>query len=135
MLDEKNQRRPDAVLGRPIRLADGQRWIFPDPPTRPGPGEDETGGLRESDYLAMVAEVAESDSQPDRLRNELALMIHLLTRNYDLEPADVKALLRFPEDDPGHAEFRDVSRQVAAEHVRWYCGQDASGCRDLQGRP
>ena len=108
-------------------MANGQEWVFADPPGRDDAGAPDHEFAGDPDYLATVAAVAASEDRPDRLRNELALMIDLLTRAYRLAPEDVRALLRFPGDDPGHAELQAASREVAADHVRWFRGRRDAG--------
>jgi hypothetical protein len=122
MLDEKSLRHPDFLEGLPIRLADGQMWTFPTPPAPRDVDAGESPGAAvtpfDSDQEALVTAVLEAEDRAERLRAELALAIHLLARNYRLEPADFRALLEFSPGDPALAAMQGAFHDLALEHIR-----------------
>jgi hypothetical protein len=69
-------------------MGDGQEWLFPPPPA---PGVDR-------DYDATVRCLEQAEDHADSLRIELALAIHLLSRNYDLSPPEFEEIFRFGSD-------------------------------------
>src|SRR4051812_12212403 len=99
MIDERALRRPNYVEGKGIRLANGQVWSFPERP----PLQDD------HELIAVLREIGESEDEPDQLRAELTLAILLLSRNYDLTPADYQAILGF---DPGDPALEEMQRGV-----------------------
>jgi peptidoglycan/xylan/chitin deacetylase (PgdA/CDA1 family) len=98
-IDELARRRPTFVEGTRIRLADGHDWAFPDQPPRPDDHE----------LISVLRAIGESEDRPERLRGGLALAILLLSRNYDLTPADFQAILAFA---PGDTELSELQRAV-----------------------
>jgi len=125
MLDENALRRPDFLPGRPIRLADGQRWTFPLPPGEHCPGvgdgaaQEEVGTLFGYGYSATLAAVLEAADEFERLQAELALAIFLLGRNYDLSPVSFQEILCFEKSDPSLAAMQAVLHNVTLEHIRF----------------
>jgi hypothetical protein len=88
MLGESTVRRPGFRIGTWIRLADDQEWSFPDPPA---PGVD-------VQYDALKEALFEAENRDEVLQIELAISILLLSRNYDLKPADFERILDFGDD-------------------------------------
>lgn len=92
--------------GPAIRLADGRTWIFPAPP-------EELTVSSDPALAGLIRAVFEAEDRPDRLRCELALAIHLLSRNYDLTSAEYRTLLRFrpgsPELSQAQGDFHNMA--------------------------
>ena len=112
MVDEVTRRRVGFRRGAAIRMADGQEWTFPGL----SPGEWD-GGLGQ-DHAALVAAVFEAEDRDDRLRCELALAINLLAANYELSPAEFRAVFGFRPGGPELAAARAGFRALAVEHAR-----------------
>ncbi len=125
---EASFRRPDFLGGLPVRLADGGEWVLA------GPREVAQGepALRVA-VVALLGEIDEAEEEADQLRGELALAIHLLARNYDLEPADYAGLLAFSPDDPRRADLRESFRALARRHAD-ELGSRAGTCAPTKGR-
>jgi len=121
MRNELTLRRPDFRPGTPIRLADGQAWTFPAPtalePINEGRASNQRLSHDEAEYDALLAGVLEAEDVPERLRAELALAIHLLGRNYDLDPADFSRVLEFPPGDPDLAARQHDFHNLAVDHL------------------
>jgi hypothetical protein len=113
MFDEVALRRPDFRPGPPVRLADGGWWTFPALPERAETGVVDFG----PDYAAAVVAIGEAEDEAERLRAELALAICLLTRNYDLAPDALCALLDCRPGDRALAAMQEAFRRVAQGHL------------------
>ncbi len=109
MIDEPSARRPGFVDGPRVRLADGQSWSLP---------LREPVGL-DPEYDALLALVLDAEDRAEGLRAELALTIFLLTRNYDLTPGSLDALLNIEPNDPALNELQRVVHQIACESIEW----------------
>jgi len=108
MVNEQSLRRTSFEDGVPIRLADGQAWLLPDhPPYR----DDE-------EHIALLRVIGESEDDHERTRNELALAILLLSRNYTLTPPDYQEILGFPTGDPGLAQMQQTVHAIATKQNR-----------------
>jgi hypothetical protein len=108
MVDEQSLRRPTFVEGTRIQLADGQAWSLPDhPPYK-----------EDFEHLAALREIGEAEDAADLLRAELALAIYLLSRNYELAPADFQAILEFAPGDPSLAEMQHTVHELAINQYR-----------------
>jgi hypothetical protein len=108
MVDEQSVRRPGFVEGTRIRLANGQEWTFPDHP----PSKEDV------EHQAVLREIGEAEDAADLLRAELALAIHLLSRNYDLTPEGFQAILDFAPGDPVLAEMQRAVHELATAQYR-----------------
>jgi len=123
MLDEQGARAPEFRVGRHIRLADGQRWMFPSPPAPRG-APRETGAstsdtaLTDAEYVSLIDAVESSEDEPDLKRAELALAIFLLSRNYDLNASEFERLFDFGQMTEGSSEAQEHFRELAMDHVR-----------------
>jgi len=69
-------------------MADDQEWSFPDPPP---PGLD-------AQYDALAEARHQAEDREEVLRIELAISILLLSRNYNLTPADYRRIFDFDDD-------------------------------------
>jgi hypothetical protein len=69
-------------------MADGQDWSFPAPPQ---PGVD-------AQFDALADARMEAEDRDEVLRIELAISILLLSRNYNLTPADYRCIFNFDGD-------------------------------------
>ena len=94
MLNENSCRRSSFQNGTGIRLADGNIWIIPAANTL----NEAVGPLdmAHETLPCLVDAVWESEDRSELLRAELALMIHLLGRNYQLGPGEYRSLLEIP---------------------------------------
>ena len=99
MVDEEAARRSAFVEGARIVLADGQTWSL----------SGRWSGRDDPEFDALLRAVFEADDVADQLRSELAMTIVLLSRNYQLGPADYQALLSFP---PGASALSTLQRAV-----------------------
>ncbi len=88
MPGETTLRRPTFRDGNRIRMADDQEWSFPDPPPA---GVD-------AQFDALVEALREAEDHDEVLRIELAISILLLSRNYNLTPADYRRIFDFEGD-------------------------------------
>jgi hypothetical protein len=96
-------------------LADDQEWSFPDPPL---PGVD-------AEYEALLEARREAEDSAEVLRIELAISFYLLSRNYDLTPADYLRIFDFEGD---RTRLRSVQTAVSAMlSVRPKQGPGSSG--------
>ncbi len=85
MVEQKVRRRREFQAGSWVRMGDGQRWMFPDPPS--------LGTDRE--YDALIRCLLEAEDKEEARRIELALGILLLSRNYDPQPSEYEAAFNF----------------------------------------
>jgi hypothetical protein len=124
MLDELALRRPDFLGGIPIRLADGQTWMFPVPVR---PNADPVGSLAETEsvialfgpeYLHTLRAVMEAQDEAERMMAELALAIDLLSRNYRLSPEMFRELLEGPQVDADIRHMKNAFHSMATTHLR-----------------
>jgi hypothetical protein len=70
-------------------MGDGQDWIFPNPPE---PGVD-------CAYDALFRCYLDPEDMDDERRIELALAIHLFSRNYEPGPDEYQAIFSFGQDE------------------------------------
>ena len=117
MRDERDRRRPSFQPGLGLRLADGQVWSFPVPADfvdgPAGPSRAWDG----PDYRGILGALAEAEDEGERFRAELALAIHLLSWNYEVDREEIGALL---DDQDGGRIGVDVARslgELARAHV------------------
>jgi hypothetical protein len=108
MRDEHAQRRPTFCPGLDLRLADGQVWSLPLPgPIGEGGAAPEQGRSEPTwdnpRYKAIVRAGLEAEDEGDLFRVEMALAIHLLHWNYNLDADDFEDLL----DDHGEIRLRN----------------------------
>jgi hypothetical protein len=100
MLRESDLRKADAQ-GVPIKLGNGEEWIFPRP--RVGLAYEIVEGRYQisekisrsfgAEYDQLVDGFLESGDGADFLNKRLALAVDLLKRNYGILPEDVPVLL------------------------------------------
>jgi hypothetical protein len=124
MRDERARRRSRFRPGIDLRLADGQVWSLPLPSGPLGEGdsalfhEGSESTWDDRNYAAIVRAALEAEDEGDVFRARLALAIHLLNWNYDLDADDFEDLL----DDHGESRRRaDLSRalnRLALAHLR-----------------
>lgn len=112
MIDEKSHRREGFLPGTTVPLADGGFWILPSAPSK-SIATTRFG----TDYDSLLEAITVAEDEPERLRAELALAIHLLSLNYELEPEDYKAILAFPPNSSALHDAQHVFRSVAQEHI------------------
>src|SRR4051794_3064968 len=125
MRDERKMRRPGFLDGPSIRLGDGQLWAFPSPDGIASASDHGAATRTASDaavdleFEATLRAVIEAEDEAEQLRAELALAIYLLSRNYDLGPADYRAILGPPSSQTLEA-MKQSFHQLAMDHIRSY---------------
>src|SRR5262249_50744368 len=107
MGDETTRRRPAFVEGTWVRLADGQNWSLP---PLPAWGSD-------AEYDGIIQALIESEDQNEVLRCELATIILLLSRNYDLSPREFEEILDFGTNREGLATAQRVVHSLLVSGV------------------
>lgn len=102
MIDERFHRRASFQQATSILLADGQLWWLPEVSIDAG------------DPLvhSLVKAVICAENDRERLRDELALTMVLLARNYELGPDLFPEVLEFRPGDPARDELHRVIRQL-----------------------
>lgn len=108
MPDEAAARRPDFEPGVPVTLADGQPWHFRRPTVEMYPAIGEGGSVSVGysfgpAYDAMMDDLEAAAPGVDQVAALMKLAVHLLRPNYDLTPADYRALLPFRGGDEANA--------------------------------
>lgn len=125
MLDEKQLRRPDFLAKTSVRVifGDDQEWFVPKPVVYYTPSGEELGfdlevesGDAEFDgshgaLLRAVKEIEEGESQANYYAAKLKLYANMLRRNYRLDDAQLRSLLRFRYGQPD--ELEQTLRSVA----------------------
>jgi hypothetical protein len=102
MIDERSRRRATFQEGTSIRMADGQNWSLP------GLTSDRPDPVLER----LLRAVGAPEDGPERLRDELALTILLLSRNYHLSPESYPKILGFRPADPARGELQRTIREL-----------------------
>ena len=113
MLNETTHRRDGFRSGMLIRLADGQSWHFPVP-----------SDVEDQDTLNLLVAIREAEDEAERYRAELALALHLFSRNYDLDPWSFHALFHFTSGGPELAESKQAFRELADASFRHLASLD-----------
>ncbi len=103
MIDERSRRRTTFEEGTLIQLADGQCWWLPSLESQ------QSDAVLES----LRRAIASAPDEPERLRDELALTILLLSRNYQLSPEFYPEILGFRPGDPARGELQRTIRRLA----------------------
>ncbi len=112
--DEYSSRRSSFRAGSHIRLADGQTWILPAPPTT---CEDKSAAFGTA-YTGIIQAILEAEDRSEQCLGELAFAIFLLEKNYYLTPADYQRLLASSTRSPGASDWQCAVHEIAQEHVR-----------------
>ncbi|AGA29594.1 hypothetical protein [Singulisphaera acidiphila] len=102
MIDERIRRRADFQQATSIQLADGQLWWLPQV------------SIDSNDPLlySLIKAVVSADNERERLRDELALTMVLLSHNYELGSDVYPEILGFRPGDPARDELHQVIRQL-----------------------
>jgi hypothetical protein len=103
MIDERICRRASFQEVTSIQLADGQRWWLP----------ELSIDSRDAVLNSLVKAVVCGSNEREELRDDLALAMVLLSRNYQLSPDLYPQLFGFRPDDPARDELQRVVRQLA----------------------
>ena len=120
MRDELARRRPGFQRGLDLRLADNQIWSLPEPSpagTDPGAESSATAPWDDSDYRAILQAIAHADDAGEHFRAEVALAIHLLRWNYEVDGADLEELLDDRGDEPTGHLLGEALDRLAAVHL------------------
>lgn len=123
MAYEPAVRRSNFRPGIPVRLPDGQVWIFPDPPESSAFDLEGFG----PDYPEVLKAIEEAEDSPERRRGELVLAVALLDRNYDLRADQLRSLLDYPSDGEETRRLQQAFAGLASEHLRRTRSSDAPG--------
>ena len=99
MGNERARRRPGFRSGWQVRMADGQAWSLPVPELEEGTQGKVESGWDNPSYRAILRSVAEAEDAGELFRAELALAIHLLRWNYQLDVNDLHQLLDDQEEE------------------------------------
>ncbi|SRR5579883_2461142 len=114
MLNEITKRRPecDPANSVPIRMADGQEWLFPKPwlqihaSFRGGKAERHYPVVTAGPELdELVAAISRCEDNAALLSGAATLGAHLLCRNYDLDDRELDLLFAFRPSDPDSWEW------------------------------
>jgi hypothetical protein len=89
MVAEKARRRAGFQDGVWIRMADGQEWLFKNPPV---PGVD-------AEYDGLVQGLLEAEDQHEARKFELAIALLLLSKNYQPSPREYQDIFCFDGSD------------------------------------
>jgi hypothetical protein len=111
--DEYSSRRDSFRAGNEIRLADGQTWTLPAPPTK---SEAECPALGTA-YTDIIHAILEAEDRPEQTLGELAFAVYLLEQNYHLTPADYRRLLATNPTRPSTNTWQASFHQIAQEHL------------------
>jgi|GEM_PF-7099936 len=103
MIDERAHRRTSFQGATSIQLADGQHWWLPEVTIEPF----------DAVARALVEAVALPADEPEASRDEWALAMWFLSRNYRLQPEHYAQLLGFAKGDPNCDALRTVLRRLA----------------------
>ncbi|WP_406700478.1 hypothetical protein V5E97_16860 [Singulisphaera sp. Ch08] len=103
MIDERLRRRASFQEATSIQLADGQLWWLP----------QVSINSRDPLLCSLIKAVASADDDSERLRDELALTMVLLSRNYELNADVYPEILGFRPGDSARDELQRVIRHLA----------------------
>ena len=117
MVDERAARRADFRNGPELLLADGQLWTLAD---RFPQGED-------PEYDRTVRAVFQAQDEFERLLGEMAVCILLLSRNYSLEPEQLRRILSFPAGDPALIRQQQSLRAIIEDQARRHATEIDAG--------
>jgi hypothetical protein len=106
MVAEKVRRRSQFEGGVWIKMADGQEWLFGDPPAQ---GVD-------PDYDGLVQGLLEAEDQHEARKFELAIGMLLLSRNYQPSAREYEEIFSFSNGD--------AARSSAEEAISTLIGSD-----------
>lgn len=101
---ESALRRATFREGNWVRMADGQEWSFPYPPS---PGVD-------PEYDAIARALHESEDKDEALRIELALAILLVSQNYVLSETEYNEIFNFGNDRAGLSAAQSAFHEMLA---------------------
>jgi len=119
-LDERALRKPSFSDGHPVRLADGQDWVFPKPRIRFRPkigpdGRVEVGGgpsfgPEHDAKLDVLYGVTEAEPV-EQLRIKFEMAVKLLSANYELTAGQLADLIVLePGDEASDERWEQLSR-------------------------
>lgn len=125
MTSEETHRRTRFLRGVPLLLADGRLWFVPSPATEQTSEGPEGGHILEAlaadpIYRELLRAVSEAEDRPERLRSELALIIHLLEFNYALDIAGAQQILEFEPNSPALLRAQRAFHELACDHVQGF---------------
>jgi hypothetical protein len=89
-------------------MADDQEWSFPDPPER---------GL-DVQFDALADARHEAEDRDELLQIELAISLLLLSRNYDLTPAEYRRIFDFDGDRARLGAVQSAISELICSHSR-----------------
>jgi hypothetical protein len=120
VLDEQALRTPGFQPGVPIVLGDGQAWHFPRPSLMLQPVMKEDGSVAFDQYRhsyetrcdELVDELFAATNFFDEANATLALAVHALRRNYQLDAQAVRTLFAYRTEDEAHKAMWESIRDV-----------------------
>lgn len=107
MSSSQATRRPGFTAGIGVRLSDGATWTLP---VYEASGQD-------AEHAALIAAALEAEDEAEALRVELALLILLLSRNYDLAPDQLASLLTFPPGAPDETALQTAVHRLVLDRA------------------
>jgi len=121
MLDERALRKPGFSEGYPVRLADGQDWVFPKPRIRFRPkigpdGRVEVGRTAFGPEFDASFDVlfGVTEAEPgEQMRVQFEMAVRLLSANYELTAEQLADLIVFePGDEASDERWGQLSRAL-----------------------
>jgi hypothetical protein len=100
-------RRSGFTAGIDVRLSDGATWTLP----------VYEASRQDAELAALVASAVEAEDRAEALRFELALLILLLSRNYDLAPDQIASLLTFPPGAQDQAALQAAVHRLVLDYA------------------
>jgi hypothetical protein len=110
MRDEQARRRPSFLPGLGLRLADGQVWSLPIPADAEGDPAVSSMAWDDPGYQAILRALVDAQEEGERFRAELALAIHLLSWNYNVDRETLGVLF---DDQEGERVGVDIARSLS----------------------
>ncbi len=107
MVAEKTRRKSGFAGGVWIRMADGQEWLFSNPPA---PGND-------PEYDALVQGLLEAEDESEARKFELAIAIWLLSRNYQPSPREYEEIFSFASDNAARSCAQEAISTLIASNL------------------
>jgi hypothetical protein len=117
MRDEQARRRSSFQPGLGLRLADGQIWSLPIPANAPGDPAVSSRVWDNPGYRAILQALGDAEDQGERFRAELALAIHLLSWNYEVDRDDLAALFDDAEVERFGVDIAGSLSELARAHL------------------
>lgn len=135
MRQERDLRRPRFRGGFALRLVDGQVWSLPTPDEPVDATVMPGASWRGPDYRALLSALAEAGDESELFLAELALAIHLITWNYEVDGPDLVDIFDDRDGDRARAELSLALHALATAHLRSAAGRPGLGLDQGLGWP